>query len=46
MGIRPTGKLVEMDGIIITRFADGQVVEGWALYEDLRAFQQLGGTLG
>ena len=46
MGIRPTGKTVDMEGIIITRFARGQAVEGWAIYEDLLAFQRLGGTLG
>ncbi len=42
MGIPPTGKQVSATGIVITRIANGKVVEQWANYDDLGLLQQLG----
>lgn len=42
MGIEPTGKEVEIEGISIGRFENGKVVEGWTVADLFGAFQQLG----
>lgn len=40
--IPPTGKQVEFEDIMITRFQEGTVVELWAQLDLLMLFQQLG----
>ena len=42
MGMSPTGKSVEIDGIGIDRIADGKVVESWGCWDTLGMMQQLG----
>lgn len=41
-GVQPTGKEMSYTGILILRFADGKVVEHWAVADVLGIFQQLG----
>jgi len=40
--VPPTGKQVEFEDIMITRFLKGKVVELWAQLDLLMLFQQLG----
>lgn len=40
--IEPTGKAVEMEGIVINRIEDGQLVESWGHSDMLGLLQQLG----
>src|SRR5438094_3215952 len=42
LGIPPNGKVVEITGISIHRFADGKLVEHWANADLLSFMQQLG----
>ncbi len=42
MGIAPTGKVVLLTGILISRLSGGQVVERWDEYDALGLMQQLG----
>ncbi|ELZ82302.1 ester cyclase [Haloferax larsenii] len=42
MGIEPTGKTIEVQGISIGRFEDGTVVEGWSVIDMMSMMQQLG----
>ena len=42
MGIAPTGKHVSQEQMHIVRVASGQVVEHWAVRDDLSLMQQLG----
>lgn len=41
-GIAPTGKRCDVQGITITRFSDGKVVESWTQMDALGLMQQLG----
>jgi len=41
-GIPATGKYSTVTGVIITRFKDGKVAEGWSLFDQLGMLQQLG----
>ena len=41
MGIPPTGKQIAVTGISIHRFADGEFVESWAIYDSLGMMQQI-----
>ena len=41
-GIPPTGKRLEMTGIVIYRFEDGKIVERWAQHDFLGLMHQLG----
>jgi predicted ester cyclase len=41
-GVLPTGKEMTYTGILILRFAEGKVVEHWAVSDVLGIFQQLG----
>ena len=41
-GIAPTGKKVEVRGLQIGRFANGQIVERWGSSDELGILQQLG----
>jgi steroid delta-isomerase-like uncharacterized protein len=42
MGIPPTGNSVTYSEVIITRFADGRIVETWAVVDVLAQMRQLG----
>ncbi|WP_458206836.1 ester cyclase [Haladaptatus sp. NG-SE-30] len=43
MGVPPTGKAGNpVPGIMVHRFEDGKVVEGWAVWDSLGLMQQLG----
>ena len=42
MGIPPTGKQGTVTGIVISRYANGQIVETWANWDTLGLLQQLG----
>ena len=42
MGIAPTGKHVSQEQIHIVRVANGQVIEHWAVRDDLSLMRQLG----
>ena len=42
LGIPPTGKRVAISGINIIRIADNQVVEAWAIADNLGLMRQLG----
>jgi predicted ester cyclase len=41
-GIPPTGKPVTLTGMLIYRFEDGKIVEGWENADNLGLLQQLG----
>ena len=41
-GLPPTGRVVEIGGIIIHRLADGKLAEHWARIDNLGFMQQLG----
>jgi predicted ester cyclase len=43
LGVDPTGLPVEFDGIAITRWRDGQIVEGWNVVDFDRMARQLRG---
>ena len=42
MGISPTGKPVKINGMILSHFQDGKIVEEWEILDMLAMFQQLG----
>ncbi len=42
MGIPPTGKPVKINGMILSHFKDGKIVEEWEILDMLAMFQQLG----
>jgi steroid delta-isomerase-like uncharacterized protein len=42
MGIPPTGNSVTYNEVIITRFADGRIIETWAVVDVLAQMRQLG----
>jgi steroid delta-isomerase-like uncharacterized protein len=42
MGVDPTGREVELAGIVIFRIDGGQVVERWALFDLIGLLRQLG----
>ena len=42
LGSPPTGRTVEVQGIIFARTADGRIVENWILLDQLGMLQQLG----
>jgi predicted ester cyclase len=41
-GLVPTGKEVTITGILISRYADGKVVEQWSEFDELGLLKQLG----
>jgi steroid delta-isomerase-like uncharacterized protein len=41
LGIEPTGAPLQLSGITIVRFADGQVVESWDQWDKLAMFKQI-----
>ena len=42
MGIEPTGKTVEVQGISFGKLKDGMIVEGWSIIDSMGMMQQLG----
>ena len=42
MGISPTGKAMKINGMILSHFQDGKIVEEWEILDMLAMFQQLG----
>ena len=42
LGIPPTGKRVDFNGVTIVRTADGMIREGWNCFDFLTMYQQLG----
>ena len=42
MGMPPTGKAIRTSAMQMFRFANGKIVESWAVRDDLGALQQLG----
>jgi steroid delta-isomerase-like uncharacterized protein len=42
MGVPPTGKHIELQGINIFRVRDGQITERWGRLDELALLQQLG----
>lgn len=42
MGMEPTGKTVEVDGIVVNRIEDGALVESWPLPDMMGVMEQLG----
>ena len=42
MGIGATGKEVKINGIVLSRFEKGKIVEEWEVLDQLGMFQQLG----
>jgi steroid delta-isomerase-like uncharacterized protein len=42
LGIPPTGKRVDFQGVTIARVVDGQIHEGWNCFDFLTMYQQLG----
>jgi len=42
MGMPPTGKWVEVDGVAIDRISGGKIVESWNCFDALGMMQQLG----
>jgi steroid delta-isomerase-like uncharacterized protein len=46
MGVPATGRRVRIQGIIIVRMVDGQIVEGWNSYDQLGLLRQIGALPG
>lgn len=42
MGVEPTGREVELSGIVIFRIGDGQIVERWAQFDTMGMLRQIG----
>lgn len=42
LGVGPTGRAIEVRGVQIARFRDGQIVERWGSSDELGILQQLG----
>jgi steroid delta-isomerase-like uncharacterized protein len=42
MGIPATGKAIEVHGFVLSRFADGKIVEEWEVVDQLTFLEQLG----
>jgi len=46
LGVEPTGRTIEVRGVQIARFRDGQIVECWGSSDELGILQQLGAAPG
>ena len=42
MGIDATGKKVTTNGMVLSRFEDGKIIEEWEILDQLSLFEQLG----
>lgn len=42
MGIAPTNKKIDLHGLILRRFKDGQIIEDWDMYDYPTFMKQLG----
>jgi steroid delta-isomerase-like uncharacterized protein len=42
LGVAPTGRVVEVEGIEVVRLRDAQIVGGWHLFDALGALRQMG----
>lgn len=42
MGIDPTGRGVDISGIVMLRFEDGQLVERWGQFDTMGMLRQMG----
>ena len=42
LGVAPTGRSISIQGIIIVRIVNGQLVEGWNSYDQLGLLRQIG----
>ena len=46
LGVAPTGRKVTIQGIIILRILNGQLIEGWNSYDQLGLLRQIGALPG
>jgi steroid delta-isomerase-like uncharacterized protein len=46
LGVPPTGRKISVQGIIIFRMVDGQIVEAWNSYDQLGLLRQIGALPG
>jgi steroid delta-isomerase-like uncharacterized protein len=42
LGVAPTGRRIRIEGIVIVRIANGQIVEGWNSWDQLGLLRQIG----
>ena len=42
LGMPPTGRRVDFDGVVFARVADGTIREGWNCFDFLTMYQQMG----
>jgi steroid delta-isomerase-like uncharacterized protein len=42
LGVAPTGRRVHIEGIVVVRIANGQIVEGWNSWDQLGLLRQIG----
>jgi len=45
LGVKPTGKVIINEAIMIERFEDGQIIEAWPQSNQLSVMQELGYTV-
>lgn len=41
-GLPPTGRVIDVNGVVIDRYVDGKMAEHWALFDTMELMQQLG----
>ena len=42
LGVPPTGRRIRIQGIVVVRIANGQIVEGWNSWDQLGLLRQIG----
>jgi predicted ester cyclase len=42
LGVPPTGRRIRIEGIVVIRIANGQLVEGWNSWDQLGLLRQIG----
>jgi steroid delta-isomerase-like uncharacterized protein len=42
LGVAPTGRRVHIEGLVVIRIANGQIVEGWNSWDQLGLLRQIG----
>ena len=42
LGVAPTGRRIRIEGIVVVRIANGQLVEGWNSWDQLGLLRQIG----